>query len=64
MAAQHEALIAKQELVHKGQTGEPIRLGTTPPVFSISKHKKGFRNQGTHSQLSDAMETKTPYSPQ
>lgn len=64
MAAQHESLIAKQELVHKGQTGEPIRLGKIPPVFSISKYKKSFRDQGIDYQLSDAMETKMPYSPQ
>lgn len=64
LAAQHESLIAKQELVYKGQAGEPIRLGTIPPAFSISKHKKGFRDQAIHSQLSDAMETMVPYSPQ
>lgn len=64
LAAQHEPLIAKQELVHKGQTGEPIRLGTFPLVFSISKHRKGFRDQGIHSQLPDAMEAMMPHSPQ
>lgn len=64
LAAQRENLIAKQELVHKGQTGAPIRLGTIPPVFNISKHKRGFRDQAIHSQLSDAMETKMQYSPQ